>query len=106
MDISLMHVLDLMLSHAHVVLFGVIVGMVVGATPGQTSSNSTAIMLPFILTLDPTTGTIFVISLHAGAQMGNSFPAILLNIPGTPSSAVTTLEGYPMGDIFNLSALL
>jgi len=96
MDISLMHVLDLMLSHAHVVLFGVIVGMVVGATPGLTSSNSTAIMLPFILTLDPTTGTIFVISLHAGAQMGNSFPAILLNIPGTPSSAVTTLEGYPM----------
>ena len=96
MDISLAYVLDLIITHAHVVLFGVVVGMIVGATPGLTSSNSTAIMLPFILTLDPTTGTIFVISLHAGAQMGNSFPAILLNIPGTPSSAVTTLEGYPL----------
>ncbi len=96
MDISFIHILDLILTHAHVVLFGVVAGMLIGATPGLTSSNSTAIMLPFILTLDPTTGTIFVVSLHAGAQMGNSFPAILLNIPGTPSSAVTTLEGYPL----------
>ena len=86
----------LMLANLHFIFLGVSAGMIIGATPGLSASNSTAILLPFILILDPTTGIIFILSIHAGSQMGNSFPAILLNIPGTPSSAVTTLEGYPM----------
>ena len=96
MDVTFAYLFDLMLAHWHITFIGVFVGILIGATPGLTSSNSTAIMLPFILTLSPATGIIFVISMHAGAQMGNSFPAVLLNIPGTPSAVVTTMEGYPM----------
>jgi len=33
---------------------------------------------------------------YYGAQYGGSTAAILLNLPGTPSSAVTCLDGYPM----------
>ena len=33
---------------------------------------------------------------HIGAIYGGSRTAILLNIPGTPASAATTLDGYPL----------
>jgi len=88
--------LQLMFTDIWFVFIGVIVGMIVGATPGLSASNSTAMLLPVILVLSPEKGIIFIVSLHCGSEMGNSFPAILLNIPGTPSSAVTTLEGYPL----------
>ncbi|MFN3146216.1 MAG: tripartite tricarboxylate transporter permease [Paracoccaceae bacterium] len=34
--------------------------------------------------------------IYYGAQYGNSITSILLNVPGTPSSAVTALDGYPL----------
>lgn len=86
----------LMLKHIWMVPLGVLVGMIVGAVPGLTSSNSLAIMLPIIFLMEPAQGLVFMVSVNAGAQMGNSFPAILLNIPGTASSAITALEGHPM----------
>lgn len=33
---------------------------------------------------------------YYGALYGGSTAAILLNLPGTPSAAVTSLDGYPM----------
>lgn len=34
--------------------------------------------------------------IYYGAQYGGSVASILLNLPGTPSSAVICLDGYPM----------
>ncbi len=96
----------LMFNNIHMILLGVTAGMIIGAIPGLSASNSTAIMLPFILVLRPEAGIIFIVSIHAGSQMGNSFPAILLNIPGTPSSAVTTLEGHPLASAGKASMAL
>jgi putative tricarboxylic transport membrane protein len=106
MDISLSLIFNQMLAHWWVTLIGVLAGILIGATPGLTSSNCTAIMLPLILVLKPVTGVIFVISLHAGSQVGNSFPAILLNIPGTPSAAVTTIEGHALAKLGKASRAL
>ncbi|MDR0622243.1 MAG: tripartite tricarboxylate transporter permease [Deltaproteobacteria bacterium] len=106
MEFSLSLIVAQMLAHWWVTLAGVVAGILIGATPGLTSSNCTAIMLPFILALRPVTGVIFVISLHAGSQVGNSFPAILLNIPGTPSAAVTTIEGHALARLGQASRAL
>jgi len=95
-ELAMMDGLKLFIENAWIVPIGVLLGMLVGATPGLTSSNSLAILLPVVLSFRPDLGLIFMVSIYAGAEMGNSFPAVLLNIPGTASSAVTTFDGYPM----------
>ena len=36
------------------------------------------------------------VSIYAGAEMGNSFPSVMLNIPGTAGGAVTAFDGFPL----------
>src|SRR5690606_30053227 len=37
-----------------------------------------------------------LLGIYCGAMYGGSIPAVLMNLPGTPTSAVTALDGYPM----------
>ena len=78
------------------VFLGFLLGFVVGAIPGFNDANVMAILLPFTLLLDPTIAIITMVGIYCGAQAAGSIPAILMNIPGTPGNAATTLEGYPM----------
>jgi len=96
MDNVILQGFSLFWHYAWLVPGGVMLGMIVGATPGLTSANSLAILLPFLISIPPECGLILGISIYSGAEMGNSFPAIMFNIPGTASSAVTALEGYPL----------
>ena len=77
-------------------LIGVIIGFVAGAIPGLSPSNTIVMLLPFTLVLGPDAGLIFMVSIYISAQVGNSVPAVLINIPGTGGAAATTLDGYPM----------
>lgn len=84
---------------AHTLLFlllGFGLGFVVGAIPGFNDANVMAILLPFTLLLDPTVAIVSMSAVYAGAQAAGSIPAILMNIPGTPGNAASTLDGYPM----------
>lgn len=96
MDVGVFDGFRLFFSEIWVVPIGVLVGMLVGATPGLTSSNALPILMPVMITMKPEMGLIFGVSLYCGAEMGNSFPAVLLNIPGNASAAVTTFDGYPL----------
>lgn len=96
MDSTIFDGLNLFISHSYFVPIGVLLGMLIGATPGLTSSNSLPILLPMLIMMDPDSGMILAIAIYAGAEMGNSFPAILLNIPGNASAVVTCFDGYPM----------
>lgn len=78
------------------IMLGFLLGFVVGAIPGFNDANVMAILLPFTLLLDPTVAIVSMIAVYSGAQAAGSIPAILMNIPGTPGNAATTLEGYPM----------
>ena len=75
---------------------GVIIGFIAGAIPGLSPSNTIIVLLPFTLVLGPDAGLIFMVSIYIAAQVGNSVPAVLINIPGTGGAAATTLDGYPM----------
>lgn len=77
-------------------LLGFCLGYLVGAIPGFNDANVMAILLPFTLLLDPTVAIVSMAAVYTGAQAAGSIPAILMNIPGTPGNAATTLEGYPM----------
>lgn len=78
-------------------IVGVTIGMMVGVLPGIGAMAAIAMLLPFTFQLDPTAALIMLSGIWYGSSYGSSIAAILLNIPGTPSSAVTCLDGYPMG---------
>ncbi|QHE86778.1 tripartite tricarboxylate transporter permease [Hydrogenophaga sp. BPS33] len=76
--------------------FGVLLGTVVGVLPGIGALAAISMLLPLTYHIPPTTAIIMLAGVYYGAQYGGSTASILLNLPGTPSSAVTCLDGYPM----------
>src|ERR671919_311117 len=46
--------------------------------------------------LSPVTSLIMLAGIYYGAQYGGSTTAILINLPGESSSAVTAIDGYQM----------
>ena len=87
---------QLFLINFWIVPLGVLIGMFIGAMPGLTSSGTLAMMLPVLLVLSPELGLMLGVSIYAGAEMGNSFPSVMLNIPGTAGGAVTAFDGFPL----------
>lgn len=75
---------------------GVFTGTFVGALPGIGPLVAISVALPLTFGLDPTVALIMLAGIFYGAQYGGSITAILLNLPGTASTAVTALDGYPM----------
>jgi len=75
---------------------GLIIGLVFGAIPGISITMAMALFLPLTLYMDFLTAIIFLTAIYTGAGFGGSVPAILINIPGTPSAVATTFDGYPM----------
>lgn len=75
---------------------GMLAGLIIGAIPGFNDTNFLAMVLPFTVYLGATDAVIFMMACFCAAQAAGSLPAILLNIPGTPSNAPTCLEGFKM----------
>ncbi|MEQ8295691.1 MAG: tripartite tricarboxylate transporter permease [Nitratireductor sp.] len=73
-----------------------LLGIILGALPGISSTMTLAVLLPFSFSMSPHVAMIFLIGAFYGSVYGGSISAILLNIPGTPGSMVTQLDGYPM----------
>ncbi|KMK64859.1 tripartite tricarboxylate transporter permease [Puniceibacterium sp. IMCC21224] len=78
------------------IVIGVLIGYVVGALPGMNRTTAIAISLPFTFAMSPAAALSFLIGINKGGAAGSAVSAILLNIPGEPSSVVTTYDGYPM----------
>lgn len=75
---------------------GCLVGIIFGAIPGMTATMAVAVCLPLTYTLDLQEGLALLLGLYVGGISGGMVPAVLLNIPGTPSSITTTFDGHPM----------
>ncbi len=79
-----------------IIVIGVGLGLIFGAVPGLTAAMAIAICLPITFGMSPVNGMALLTGLYIGGVSGGFIPAMLLNIPGTPSSIVTTFDGYPM----------
>ncbi len=77
-------------------LLGVIVGIIFGAIPGLSATMAVALCLPMTYSMDVIPSMALLCSLFVGGISGGLIPAILINIPGTPSSIATCFDGYPM----------
>jgi putative tricarboxylic transport membrane protein len=78
------------------IVAGVVAGIVFGAIPGLSAFTALALFLPITFNMQPINGIAFLISIYVGGLSGGLISAILLGIPGTPSSIATCFDGYPM----------
>jgi putative tricarboxylic transport membrane protein len=77
-------------------LIGVILGTLIGVLPGIGATATIAMLLPITFQLEPVSSLIMLSGIYYGAQYGGSTTAILINMPGESSSAVTAIDGYQM----------
>ena len=75
---------------------GVLLGTLIGVLPGIGPTATIAMLLPITFALSPATSLIMLAGIYYGAQYGGSTTAILINLPGESSSAVTAIDGYQM----------
>ncbi|MHA6688080.1 tripartite tricarboxylate transporter permease [Mesorhizobium sp. A556] len=75
---------------------GVFLGTAIGVLPGLGPVTTIAMLLPLTYALTPVAALIMLAGIYYGAQYGGSTTAILVNLPGEVSSAVTCLDGYQM----------
>ncbi len=71
-------------------------GIVIGALPGLTATMGVALITTLTYKLPPDLAILILICVYVGAIYGGSRTAILINIPGTPANAATTLDGFPL----------
>lgn len=77
-------------------LLASLVGVIMGALPGLTATMALALMTTLTLKLQPSQALLILICTYVGSIYGGSRSAILLNIPGTPASAASCLDGYQL----------
>ncbi len=78
------------------IVLGTLMGMVAGALPGLTATMTIAILIPLTFSMSPLVALGMMAGIYNGAMYGGAIPAILLKIPGTPPSIVTTFDGNPL----------
>jgi putative tricarboxylic transport membrane protein len=78
------------------VFIGIVVGIIFGSIPGLTATMAIAVCLPLTYGLNLNMSLALLLGLYVGGISGGLVPAILLKIPGTPSSIATTFDGFPM----------
>jgi putative tricarboxylic transport membrane protein len=90
--------LVLLLSPQHFMFLciGTFMGLVVGILPGLGGIAGLSLMLPFIFGMDPTLVLPMMIGLLAVTNTSDTFPAVLMGIPGTSSAQATIIDGFAM----------
>jgi TctA family transporter len=75
---------------------GVLLGSLIGFIPGIGGRVTLAILLPFIIKMDPASALVLIVGIHAIGNTADTIPAILFGIPGSTSATATVMDGYPM----------
>ena len=78
------------------VLLGVVLGIVVGAIPGLTGTMLIALSLPLSFRMASNDALAMFVAMYVGSVTGGLISAILLRMPGSPASVMTTFDGHPM----------
>ncbi|WP_417583180.1 tripartite tricarboxylate transporter permease [Pelagibacterium sp.] len=73
-----------------------LLGIIIGALPGLTATMGVALLVTLTYKMAPDQAILSLMAMYVGSIYGGSRSAILLAIPGTPASAATTLDGFPL----------
>lgn len=75
---------------------GVAVGTILGILPALGGLVGMSLLLPFIFGMDPVSGLALLVGMFAITATSDTFPSVLLGVPGSSASQATVLDGYPM----------
>src|SRR5512136_2096337 len=75
---------------------GVAIGILGGALPGVSTTMTVALLAVVTYKMDPLWAIVMLSACQLGGTYGGSISATVLNIPGTPASAPTAIEGYQL----------
>jgi putative tricarboxylic transport membrane protein len=78
------------------VFIGAMAGMFIGAIPGLSVSMATALLVSVTYSWSTEHALATIMGVYVVGVYSGAISAILINIPGAPSSVVTTLDGYPL----------
>ncbi len=84
------------LGHLIALCGGVFLGLVVGILPGLGGVAGLSLILPFLFGADPSIALAMMIGLQSVTATSDTFPSVLMGIPGTSSSQATVMDGFPM----------
>lgn len=73
-----------------------LLGILVGILPGLTATLGVAILTTLTFGFPAEVAIPMLLCVYVGAIYGGSRTAIVLNIPGTPANAATTVDGFPL----------
>ena len=71
-------------------------GLLMGMLPGLSATMAIALLTGLTYNFPTQSALIALIGVYVGAISGGCQSAILINIPGTPASAATALDGHPI----------
>ncbi len=71
-------------------------GTFAGALPGMGTVAALIVALPFTFSMSTEGAVALFLGIYVTSVYGGSISAILINTPGTPQSAATVMDGYPM----------
>src|SRR5579872_3628730 len=77
-------------------LIGAVLGTFIGVLPGMNPIIVIAMLLPLTFKIPATAGLIMLAGIYYGCHHSGSTCAIMLNMPGEPSSLVICIDGHPM----------
>ena len=75
---------------------GVLLSSVFAALPGVGVLLILTVVLPFSLSMSPYHAIAFLLGIGAVSNTANTFPSVLIAVPGSAGSQATILDGYPM----------
>lgn len=78
------------------VVVAVFLGTLFGALPGVSGTMAVTLGIPFTYSMNAVDAIVFLVAIYCASITGGGMTAILFKIPGVPSSAPTTYDGYPM----------
>src|SRR5210317_378591 len=71
-------------------------GLAIGILPGLGGTAGLALLLPFVFGMDPSLALAMMIGLQSVTTTSDTFPSVLMGIPGTSGSQATVLDGFPL----------
>ncbi|MCC7081874.1 MAG: tripartite tricarboxylate transporter permease [Burkholderiales bacterium] len=95
---ELLQALVTLLSFEHLayLLVGTTLGLMIGILPGLGGTAMLSLMLPFVFGKDPGPVLAMMVGLLAVNNTSDTFPAVLMGIPGSSSSQATIMDGFPL----------
>lgn len=75
---------------------GTFAGIYIGAIPGLSATMAVSILISFTFKWEVNQALALISGIFLGGVYGGARTAILLNIPGSPSSIATAMDGYPL----------